>query len=189
MASFNAMSVAGSLAASGNRVMDSEKLSSVASISSTSFGRRKSNALGRMRSPKINAMAKDLYFNKDGSAVKKMQIGVNKLADLVGVTLGPKGRNVVLESKYGSPKIVNDGVTVAKELSVLCTAGFMTSDWSGKSYLLGLEEFTYLTSLDKYKIITELVLPTPSAASDIPPASPAAESASPAAEATARKPE
>lgn len=45
------------------------------------------------------------------------QAGVDKLADLVGVTLGPKGRNVVLESKYGSPKIVNDGVTVAKEVS------------------------------------------------------------------------
>lgn len=45
-----------------------------------------------------------------------LQTGVNKLADLVGVTLGPKGRNVVLESKYGSPKIVNDGVTVAKEV-------------------------------------------------------------------------
>jgi len=50
------------------------------------------------------------------------QTGVNKLADLVGVTLGPKGRNVVLESKYGSPKIVNDGVTVAKEVScVFCS--------------------------------------------------------------------
>jgi hypothetical protein len=48
--------------------------------------------------------------------VVALQIGVNKLADLVGVTLGPKGRNVVLESKYGSPKIVNDGVTVAKEV-------------------------------------------------------------------------
>ncbi|CAM6033045.1 unnamed protein product [Sphagnum compactum] len=60
----------------------------------------------------------ELYFNKDGSATKKMQIGVNKLADLVGVTLGPKGRNVVLESKYGSPKIVNDGVTVAKEVEL-----------------------------------------------------------------------
>ena len=45
-----------------------------------------------------------------------LQTGVNKLADLVGVTLGPKGRNVVLESKYGSPKIVNDGVTVAREV-------------------------------------------------------------------------
>lgn len=46
------------------------------------------------------------------------QNGVNKLADLVGVTLGPKGRNVVLESKYGAPKIVNDGVTVAKEVCI-----------------------------------------------------------------------
>lgn len=43
---------------------------------------------------------------------------MNKLADLVGVTLGPKGRNVVLESKYGSPKIVNDGVTVAREVEL-----------------------------------------------------------------------
>ncbi|XP_024378267.1 ruBisCO large subunit-binding protein subunit beta, chloroplastic [Physcomitrium patens] len=62
--------------------------------------------------------AKQLHFNKDGSAIKKMQAGVDKLADLVGVTLGPKGRNVVLESKYGSPKIVNDGVTVAKEVEL-----------------------------------------------------------------------
>ena len=45
-----------------------------------------------------------------------IQTGVNKLADLIGVTLGPKGRNVVLESKYGSLRIVNDGVTVAKEV-------------------------------------------------------------------------
>lgn len=44
---------------------------------------------------------------------------MNKLADLVGVTLGPKGRNVVLESKYGAPKIVNDGVTVAREVCFL----------------------------------------------------------------------
>jgi TCP-1/cpn60 chaperonin family len=49
----------------------------------------------------------------------QLQSGVNKLADLVGVTLGPKGRNVVLESKYGSPRIVNDGVTVAKEVHFL----------------------------------------------------------------------
>ncbi|RLN07072.1 ruBisCO large subunit-binding protein subunit beta, chloroplastic-like [Panicum miliaceum] len=62
--------------------------------------------------------AKELHFNKDGSAIRKLQNGVNKLADLVGVTLGPKGRNVVLESKYGSPKIVNDGVTVAKEVEL-----------------------------------------------------------------------
>ncbi|KAH1121703.1 hypothetical protein J1N35_004863, partial [Gossypium stocksii] len=59
--------------------------------------------------------AKELHFNKDGSAIKKLQTGMNKLTNLVGVTFGPKGRNVVLESKYGSPKIVNDSVTVAKE--------------------------------------------------------------------------
>lgn len=69
-------------------------------------------------SPVIRAMTKELHFNQDGSAIKKLQAGVNKLADLVGVTLGPKGRNVVLESKYGSPKIVNDGVTVAKEVEL-----------------------------------------------------------------------
>lgn len=50
--------------------------------------------------------------------MRKLQAGVDKLADLVGVTLGPKGRNVVLESKYGPPKIVNDGVTVAKEVEL-----------------------------------------------------------------------
>jgi len=62
--------------------------------------------------------AKDLHFNANGEALKKMQNGVDKLASVVGVTLGPKGRNVVLESKYGSPKIVNDGVTVAKEVEL-----------------------------------------------------------------------
>ena len=65
------------------------------------------------------AVAKKLYFNADdGAALKKMQRGVDKLAHVVGVTLGPKGRNGVLESKYGSPKIVNDGVTVAKEVEL-----------------------------------------------------------------------
>lgn len=99
------------------RASSSNKLSSLASISSCSFGRRQSVALRRARTPKIYA-AKDLHFNKDGYAMKKLQNGVNKLADLVGVTLGPKGRNVVLESKYGAPKIVNDGVTVAKEVEL-----------------------------------------------------------------------
>lgn len=56
--------------------------------------------------------------NSRFSLAFKIQAGVNKLADLVGVTLGPKGRNVVLESKYGPPKIVNDGVTVAREVNL-----------------------------------------------------------------------
>ncbi|XP_071712154.1 ruBisCO large subunit-binding protein subunit beta, chloroplastic-like [Rutidosis leptorrhynchoides] len=94
-------------------------LSSFGSISSVPFTNRRRNVvLQRKVNLKVNAMAKELYFNKDGSAIKKLQAGVNKLADLVGVTLGPKGRNVVLESKYGSPKIVNDGVTVAKEVEL-----------------------------------------------------------------------
>jgi len=62
--------------------------------------------------------AKQLHFNTNGEALKRMQAGVDKLASVVGVTLGPKGRNVVLESKYGSPKIVNDGVTVAREVEL-----------------------------------------------------------------------
>ena len=64
------------------------------------------------------AAAKQLHFNKDGAALKKMQTGVQKLANVVGVTLGPKGRNVVLETKFGAPKIVNDGVTVAREVEL-----------------------------------------------------------------------
>ncbi|KAI3857562.1 hypothetical protein MKW98_028826, partial [Papaver atlanticum] len=112
------MSSVGSVAATCSRATTDKKLSSSSQISTMSFGGKRQNVvLQRRCSPKIRA-AKELYFNKDGSAIKKLQAGVNKLADLVGVTLGPKGRNVVLESKYGSPKIVNDGVTVAKEVEL-----------------------------------------------------------------------
>lgn len=48
-----------------------------------------------------------------------VQAGVELVAELLGVTLGPKGRNVVLHNKYGPPKIVNDGETVLKEVSIL----------------------------------------------------------------------
>lgn len=61
---------------------------------------------------------KDLHFNHDLSATKKLQAGVDLVARLVGVTLGPKGRNVVLSNKYGPPKIVNDGETVLKEIEL-----------------------------------------------------------------------
>ena len=57
-------------------------------------------------------MAKDLKFGED--ARKSMMAGVDKLADTVKTTIGPKGRNVVLEQSYGSPTITNDGVTIAK---------------------------------------------------------------------------
>ena len=60
--------------------------------------------------------AKDLRFNEE--ARRGLEAGVNKLADTVKVTLGPKGRNVVLEKKWGAPTITNDGVTIAKEIEL-----------------------------------------------------------------------
>ncbi|KAL3824018.1 hypothetical protein ACJIZ3_020047 [Penstemon smallii] len=64
------------------------------------------------------AVAKELHFNRDGSVTKKLLVGANKVAELIGVTMGPKGRNVVLQNKYGPPKIVNDGETVLKEIEL-----------------------------------------------------------------------
>ena len=61
-------------------------------------------------------MAKEVRFSKD--ARQAMLKGVNTLADAVRVTLGPKGRNVVLEKEYGSPLITNDGVSIAKEIEL-----------------------------------------------------------------------
>jgi len=61
-------------------------------------------------------MAKELKFNEDARSA--MLRGVDTLADAVKVTLGPKGRNVVLERKFGSPLITNDGVTIAKEIEL-----------------------------------------------------------------------
>ncbi|MFA6661619.1 MAG: chaperonin GroEL [Bacilli bacterium] len=61
-------------------------------------------------------MAKTIKYNKDARI--SMMNGVNKLADAVKITLGPKGRNVVLEKGYGSPLITNDGVTIAKEIEL-----------------------------------------------------------------------
>jgi chaperonin GroEL len=60
--------------------------------------------------------AKELRFNEE--ARRSLQAGVDQLADAVKVTLGPKGRNVVLEKKWGSPTITNDGVTIAKEIEL-----------------------------------------------------------------------
>ncbi|CAG9623538.1 chaperonin GroEL [Sutcliffiella rhizosphaerae] len=61
-------------------------------------------------------MAKEIKFSEE--ARRSMLRGVDKLADAVKVTLGPKGRNVVLEKKFGSPLITNDGVTIAKEIEL-----------------------------------------------------------------------
>ena len=61
-------------------------------------------------------MAKEISFNMD--AREQLKQGVDQLADAVKVTLGPKGRNVVIEKKYGAPQITKDGVTVAKEIEL-----------------------------------------------------------------------
>ena len=61
-------------------------------------------------------MAKEISFNID--AREQLKNGVDQLANAVKVTLGPKGRNVVIEKKYGAPQITKDGVTVAKEIEL-----------------------------------------------------------------------
>ncbi len=61
-------------------------------------------------------MAKDLYYGED--ARRKLQAGVDKLADTVKITLGPKGRNVLINKAFGSPLITNDGVTIAREIEL-----------------------------------------------------------------------
>jgi chaperonin GroEL len=61
-------------------------------------------------------MAKKILFREE--ARKALEQGINQLADAVKVTIGPKGRNVLLEKKFGAPQIVNDGVTIAKEIEL-----------------------------------------------------------------------
>ena len=61
-------------------------------------------------------MAKEINYGE--TARRKLQAGVDKLADTVKITLGPKGRNVVIAKQYGSPLITNDGVTIAKEIEL-----------------------------------------------------------------------
>ena len=61
-------------------------------------------------------MAKDILYGIE--ARKSLQNGIDKLADTVKITLGPKGRNVVLDRKYGGPMVINDGVTIAKEIEL-----------------------------------------------------------------------
>jgi len=87
-------------------------------IQSTLRGQRASarvasNAIGATR-----LMSKEIKFGVDGRAA--MLNGVNLLADAVQVTLGPKGRNVIIAQPYGSPKITKDGVTVAKSIDLEC---------------------------------------------------------------------
>ena len=61
-------------------------------------------------------MAKQIIYGEQ--ARKALQSGIDQLADTVKITLGPKGRNVVLDKKFGAPLITNDGVTIAKEIEL-----------------------------------------------------------------------
>ena len=61
-------------------------------------------------------MAKQIKYGQD--ARRALEGGINQLADTVKITLGPKGRNVVLDKKFGAPLITNDGVTIAKEIEL-----------------------------------------------------------------------
>ncbi|KXZ42882.1 hypothetical protein GPECTOR_113g294 [Gonium pectorale] len=62
------------------------------------------------------ADAKEIVFDQESR--RKLQIGINKVADAVGVTLGPRGRNVVLEQKFGVPQVINDGVSIARAIEL-----------------------------------------------------------------------
>lgn len=64
----------------------------------------------------MRAESKDIIFDQDSR--RRMQAGINKLADAVGVTLGPRGRNVVLEQAYGVPQVINDGVSIARAIEL-----------------------------------------------------------------------
>ena len=72
-------------------------------------------------------MAKEVRFSKD--ARESMLRGVNTLANAVRVTLGPKGRNVVLEKDYGSPLITNDGVVLPKKLNWKISLKIWEQNW------------------------------------------------------------
>ena len=71
---------------------------------------------GRSTATSTRLDAKRVSFREDSR--KKLVSGINQVANAVKVTLGPKGRNVVLERNYGAPEIVNDGVTIAREISL-----------------------------------------------------------------------
>ena len=82
-------------------------------------------------------MAKQLVFKENARA--EIGKGIDRLADAVKVTLGPKGRNVVLDKKFGSPTVTKDGVTVAKEIELeLKKGGIENPDLLTVDYLYGM---------------------------------------------------
>lgn len=76
-------------------------------------------------------MAKEILYNVD--AREQLKEGVDALANAVKVTLGPKGRNVVIDKKFGAPQVTKDGVTVAKEIELRNRLPTWVHRWSKRS--------------------------------------------------------
>ena len=94
-------------------------------------------------------MAKEIKFNIEARELLKK--GVDQLADAVKVTLGPKGRNVIIEKKFGAPLVTKDGVTVAKKLMRRMVLPFVIS-------VLAPENFNIANITSGYAIIRKKVI-------------------------------
>ena len=90
-------------------------------------------------------------------ARKALQAGVDQLADTVKITLGPKGRNVVLDKKYGAPLITNDGVSIAKEVEMILKPGdkVITSKYMGTEVKIDGEQLTIVKQSDVVAIVED----------------------------------
>ena len=100
-------------------------------------------------------MAKIIVYGED--ARKKLQSGIDQLADTVKVTLGPKGRNVVLGKKYGAPLVTNDGVTIAKDVEMLLKAGdkVVVSKFVGTDVTLDKVDYKFVKQDDILAVVTD----------------------------------
>ena len=91
-------------------------------------------------------MAKQIVYGEESR--QAILRGVNALADAVKVTLGPKGRNVVIDKKFGSPTITKDGVTVAKEIDLKVGDKVLYGKYSGTTITHGGEEVVIIKASD-----------------------------------------
>ena len=98
-------------------------------------------------------MAKQIIYGEE--ARKAIERGVNQLADTVKITLGPKGRNVVLDKKFGSPLITNDGVTIAKEIVMTVKPGdkVVVAKYAGTEVKLDGVEYSIVRQGDILAIV------------------------------------
>ena len=100
-------------------------------------------------------MAKIICYGEE--ARKALERGVNQLADTVKITMGPKGRNVVLDKKFGAPLITNDGVTIAKEIVMQVEVGqkVIYSKYAGTEVKIDGEELIIVRQSDILAIVEE----------------------------------